>query len=157
MFEIKGILEFDPVNVTKKHLAQSSWKRTAMVRFDCDLFAYYSWFLEKRFNLKLNKPLRGTHLTIINDRFESDELYAQASQLFNGKEITVSYDPTVVRANQKGHWWISANSDDARNIRSVIGLDPYPYFGFHITIGLATHLQLEHSKYILDQCIRFNL
>jgi hypothetical protein len=157
MFELKGILEFDPVNVTKKHLSQSSWKRTAMVRFDCDLFAYYSWFLEKRFNLKLNKPLRGTHLTIINDKFESDELYRQARELFHGKEITVMYDPAIIRANDKGHWWIKADSDDARNIRSVIGLDPDPYFGYHITIGLATHLQLEHSKYILDQCIRFNL
>ena len=159
MFELKGILEFDPVNVTKKHLSQSSWKRTAMVRFDCDLFAYYSWFLEKRFNLKLNKPLRGTHLTIINDKFdpETEYLYDQGRQLFHGKEIRIQYDPTLIRANDKGHWWINAQSDDAKNIRSVMGLTPDPYFGFHITIGLATHLQLDHSKYILNQCIRFNL
>lgn len=157
MFEIKGRLEFDPVNVTRKHLAQSSWKRTAMVRFDCDLTQYYSWLIERRFNLKINKPLRGTHFTIINDRFESDEIYSQCRQMFHGKEITVSYDPTLIRANDKGHWWLKADSDDARNIRVVTGLDPNPYFGFHITIGLATHLQLEHSQYILEQCKRFGL
>jgi hypothetical protein len=101
--------------------------------------------------------LRGTHLTIINDRFESDEIYRQARQLFNGKEIAVNFDPSLIRASKTGHWWINADSDDARNIRSVIGLNPEPYFGFHITIGQATHLQLNHSNYILDQCIRFNL
>jgi hypothetical protein len=156
MFEIKGIIEFDPVNVTKKHNAQSSWKKTAMVKFDDDTFAYYSWFLEKRFNLKLNKPLRGTHVTIINDKCD-DEIYAQARQMFHGKEITLQYDPTLIRSNDKGHWWLKVYCEDARNIRSVMGLTPDPYFGLHLTIGLATHLQLEHSKYITEQCIRFNL
>ena len=159
MLELIGKIEFDPVNVTKKHNKQASWKKTAMIKFDCDIWEYYSWFLKKRFNLYLNKPLRGTHLTIINDKFdpETEYLYDQGRQLFHGKEIRIQYDPTLIRANDKGHWWINADSDDAKNIRSVMGLTPDPYFGFHITIGLATHLQLEHSKYILDQCIRFNL
>ena len=159
MLELIGKIEFDPVNVTKKHNKQASWKKTAMVKFDCDIWEYYSWFLKKRFNLYLNKPLRGTHLTIINDKFDSETeyLYDQGRQLFHGKEIRIQYDPTLIRANDKGHWWINAQSDDAKNIRSVMGLTPDPYFGFHITIGLATHLQLEHSKYILKQCIRFDI
>lgn len=159
MLELVGKIEFDPVNVTKKHNNQASWKKTAMVKFDCDIWEYYSWFLKKRFNLYLNKPLRGTHLTIINDKFDSETeyLYDQGRQLFHGKEIRIQYDPTLIRANDKGHWWINAQSDDAKNIRSVMGLTPDPYFGFHITIGLATHLQLEHSKYILKQCIRFDI
>ena len=158
MLELIGKIEFDPVNVTKKHNKQASWKKTAMIKFDCDIWEYYSWFLKKRFNLYLNKPLRGTHLTIINDKFdpETEYLYDQGRQLFHGKEIRIQYDPTLIRANDKGHWWINAQSDDAKNIRSVMGLTPDPYFGFHITIGLATHLQLDHSKYILKQCIRFN-
>ena len=153
MLELIGKIEFDPVNVTKKHNKQASWKKTALVKFDCDIWEYYSWFLKKRFNLYLNKPLRGTHLTIINDKFDTDTeyLYDQGRQLFHGKEIRIQYDPTLIRANDKGHWWINAQSDDAKNIRSVMGLTPDTYFGFHITIGLATHLQLDHSKYILKQ------
>jgi hypothetical protein len=156
MFELIGKIEFDPVNVTKKHNKQSSWKKTAMVKFDCDIWEYYSWFLKKRFNLYLNKPLRGTHVTIINDMVD-DDIYKQARDMFHGKEIRIQYDTTLIRANDKGHWWINAQSDDAKNIRSVMGLTPDPYFGFHITIGLATHLQLEHSKYILKQCLKFNI
>lgn len=156
MFEIKGKIVFDPVNKTKKHSKQSTWKKVAMVEFKDDTWAYYSWFLKNRFGLVLNKPLRGTHFTIINDVVD-EEIYAQARELFDGKEITIQYDPTNIRSNDKGHWWLKAYSDDAKNIRTAIGLDENPYFGFHITMGLATHLQLEHSKYITNQCIRFDI
>lgn len=155
MFQLKGKILFDPINKTKKHHSQSSWKKVAMVQFDDDLWEYYSWFLLKRFNLKLNKPLRGTHFTIINDIVD-DQIYLEAKELFHGKEIIVEYDPTIIRSNKGGHWWVKGYSDDAQNIRNVMGLGD-PYFGFHITIGLATHLQLEHSRYITEQCIRFGI
>jgi hypothetical protein len=158
MFEIIGKIEFDPINVTRKHDTQSTWKKVAIVKFDIndDTYAYYSWFLKKRFNLNLNKPLRGTHLTIINDIVD-DDFYKMGRELFHEKEIKIQYDPSIIRSNKKGHWWLKAHCDDAHNIRSVMGLDPNPYFGLHITIGLATHLQLEHSRYITDQCIKFDL
>lgn len=156
MFQISGKIEFDPINVTKKHNRQSSWKKTAMVKFDCDTWEYYAWFLQKRFNLKLNKPLRGTHITIINDMVDS-EIYTQAREIFHGQELIFKYDPTHIRANDKGHWWLKVYCDDVRNIRTAMGLTPDPYFGLHMTIGLATHLQLEQSNYIKDQCVRFNL
>lgn len=156
MFEIKGKIEFDPINVTKKHVNQSSWKKTAMVKFDCDTWSYYAWFIEKRFNLKLNKPLRGTHITIINDIVD-DEIYKQARGFFHGKELTFKYDPTYIRANDKGHWWLKVYCDDVRNIRTAMGLTPDPYFGLHLTIGLATHLQLEHSIYIKNICQKYNI
>jgi hypothetical protein len=157
MFEIKGILEFDPINVTKKHFSQSSWKKTVMVRFDDDLCSYYSWFIQKRFNLKLNRPLRGTHMTIVNDRITDIDSYIEAKKLFDKKEITIKYDPTIIRGNKKGHWWLKSDSNDASNIRRVMGLNPDPYFGYHMTIGIANELNLIHSNYIIDQCIRFNI
>ena len=156
MFEIKGKIVFDPINVTRKHNAQSVWKKVAIVKFDCELYSYYSWFLQKRFNLFLNKPLRGTHLTFINDIVD-DDVYLRAKDMFDGKEICVKYNSELILSNTRGHWWLNADSDDARNIRNLMGLDPNPYFGFHITIGLATHLQLEHSKYITEQCLKFNI
>ena len=164
MFELKGKIEFDPINVTRKHHSQSTWKKVALVKFDCDIAQYYAWFVEKRFNfaqndrtgLTLNKPLRGTHITIINDRIDS-EIYTQAREVFHGKEITLMYDPTCVRANEKGHWWIKVYSDDARNIRTAMGLSPDPYFGLHLTLGRVTDLRLEQSNYITEQYKRFNL
>jgi hypothetical protein len=156
MFELKGKIQFDPVNVTRKHSRQSSWKKTAMIKIDDDTWSYYAWFIEKRFNLKLNKPLRGTHITIINDKCDFD-IFEQARTVFDGKEITLKYDPTCIRANKKGHWWIKVYCEEVKSIRIAMGMTPEPYFGLHLTIGIATHLQLEHSNYILDQCIKFNL
>lgn len=152
MFEMKGILVFDPMDVTKKHGSQSAWKKVAIVKFDCELPEYYSWFLKKRFNLFLNKPLRGTHLTFINEMVD-DDVYLRAKEIFDGTEASVSYDPSIVRSNKRGHWWLKSESPDCDSIRSSMGLGE-PYFGLHMTIGLATHLQLEHSKYITDECIR---
>lgn len=147
MFEISGKLVFDPINVTKKHQSQSEWKKTAIVKFDCELYSYYSWFIEKRYSIKLNKPLRGTHITFLNEIVD-DNTYLQAKELFNSKKVNITYDPTYIRTNNKGHWWLKVYSQDIENIRITMGLDPKPFYGLHLTIGNATHLQLEQSLYI---------
>jgi hypothetical protein len=147
MFDIKGKIIFDPINVTKKHHSQSEWKKTAIVKFDCELYAYYSWFIEKRYSIKLNKPLRGTHVTLLNEIID-DNIYLDAKKIFHEKEVTITYDPTYIRTNEKGHWWIKVYSSDIENIRTSIGLGPNPFYGLHLTIGNATHLNLEQSLYI---------
>lgn len=146
MFKIKGKITFDPINKTKKHEKQSQWKKTALVEFKDDTYKLYAWFIDKTFGIKLNKPLRGSHFTIINDIVD-DDIYLEAKKIFKDKEITLFLDTTNIKANDKGHWWIKVYSDDAQNIRNVMGLGK-PYFGFHFTIGLATHDQLEQSEYI---------
>ena len=83
VFKVRGIIEFSPEDKTNKHKNQSSWKRVAMSRTDCEMDRYYSWFLKKRFNLELNKNLRGTHVTFISDRLE-ENLFNQAAQMFDG-------------------------------------------------------------------------
>ena len=68
MFEIEAKLDFRPENVTKKHNRQSSWKHVAIAKLEKDdTHLYYAWLLERRFNLPLVQPLRGSHITIISD------------------------------------------------------------------------------------------
>jgi len=86
LVKIKGKIEFSPEDVTKKHKNQSSWKRVAMIRTDCELDRYYSWFIKKRFNLELNRTLRGAHVTFISDKLEKG-VFDQASAIFNEKDI----------------------------------------------------------------------
>jgi hypothetical protein len=169
-FESYGTIIFDPDNKTKKHDRQSSWKKVALVELDSDiplknnevysdLSDYYAWFIKRRFNLKLNKPLRGSHITIINDRIgdhnSSLESYEQTKELFNNKRIDFSYNVTP-RTDGK-HWWLRVFIPQAEAIRTVAGFKEIPYFGFHLTLGEATHLNLEHSEYILRQCLKHNL
>jgi len=152
--KIKGILDFNLQDVTRKHKSQSSWKRTAVIMTGCDLSEYYAWFLKKRFNLELNRNLRGTHISIINDRIESS-IFEQGSGIFNGREIDFYYE-LEPRSSGK-HWWLRVHCPDAESIRESLGLSRDPYFGFHLTLGHANERNIEHSQYILRQCKMFNL
>ncbi len=154
LLKIKGKIEFSPEDVTKKHKNQSSWKRVAMIRTDCDLDRYYAWFLKRRFNLDLNKNLRGTHVSFISDKLEKN-IFDQASIFFNGKDIDFYID-TEPRSNGS-HWWLRVYCPDAEIIRESMGLTKEPYYGFHLTIGHANDRNIEHSKYILNQCKKFEL
>lgn len=154
MFEIKGKIEFDPVDITKKHHKQSSWKKTALVNIEGDICQYYAWLLHRRYNIKLNKNLRGAHITIINDIVD-DSVYNIYKEKYNNKEITFLYDPEHIGSNDKGHWWMKVYSKEVEEIRESMQIGN-SYFGLHLTIGLATHLELEQSLYIRSIGERFN-
>lgn len=172
VFKVRGIIEFSPSDKTNKHRNQSSWKRVAMIRTNCDIDKYYSWFIKKRFNLELNPNLRGTHITFISDKLEK-ETFEKASDTFNGKEIDF-YVELEPRSSGK-HWWLRVHCPEAENIREIMGLDRIPYFSFHLTLGRAdirypesveersnTTMKvkkdyIEHSEYITECCIRHEL
>jgi len=154
-----GKIQFEPENKTRKHLAQASWKKVAMVLFEGDVAEYYAWFLKKRFNLELNKPLRGAHITFINDRVddinnstgtleEKDALWETLKEKWHGKEISVTLN--LMPFSDSNHWWLIVDHkfrDELHNIRAEIGLRR-PYFGLHMTIGYANEKNLAHSQYI---------
>ena len=154
LFKAKGILDFNLENITKKHNNQSAWKRTAMIKTNCDIESYYSWFIERRFNLKLNKTLRGSHISIINDRIDSN-IFEEASKIFHGREITFYYD--IEPRGDKSHWWLRVYCPEAEDIREAMGLTREPYYALHLTIGYVDDKRKDHSDYILRQCKKFEL
>jgi hypothetical protein len=151
LLKLKGKLHFEPQNKTKKHNEQSSWKRVAMIIIKDDTCEYYAWFIKRRYNLELNKPLRGTHITIINDRNSEAIDFDKVKESWEGKEIEFYIDPTP-RTNGE-HWWLRVWSSDAEDIRVKCGLKAKPYFDFHLTIGYANPRWIEHAKYI-HECIK---
>ena len=171
MFEIKGIMEFDPVDVSKKHAVQSSWKKVAMVRFHEDeTFRYYKWLLEQRLGLRipgknafewkgrLNEPLRGTHVTAINDIID-DEVYLQAKEIFHGKEASITYDPTLIRCSQKGErmwWYMDVYSEDIANMRAAMDLGD-PFHNLHMTIGLVNPMFIKHCEWVVENCEKLGM
>jgi hypothetical protein len=156
--KLKGKIHFNPEDKTNKHILQSSWKVIAMVLFDNDDFcSYYSWFIKKRYNIVLNKPLRNTHITFINDRI--DDLMGENDEIKrnNWEEIKEKYENVEVevelnldcRSDGK-HWYFKLLENAfLMDLRKEIGLGD-PYYGFHVSIGYATHFHLEHSQYIVD-------
>lgn len=148
MLEIKGKIIFSPDNITTKHEKQAEWKKTAMVFFyGCDVANYYAWFLNKRYNIILNPPLRGAHVSFINDRVFDLNAYEQAKELFDKKEVSVFYDPKDLRYKTP-HWFIKVHSEELKAIRQIAGFEREPYHGLHLTIGYANVKNVAHSDYI---------
>lgn len=147
---IKGKIIFDPDNVTRKHNRQADWKRVAMVKFDGEMAEYYAWFIARRYNLVLNRPLRGAHVTFVNDSVKEivggDRTWEAVRKKWDGKEIDVILNLDV-RTNSE-HWWMKADkTPEFWEIRKELGLGR-PFWGLHMTIGYANERNIEHSKYI---------
>jgi len=147
---IKGKIIFDPDNVTRKHNRQADWKRVAMVKFDGEMAEYYAWFIERRYNLTLNRPLRGAHVTFVNDSIKEirggDRKWEEVKKKWDGKEINVILNPDV-RTNSE-HWWMKADqTPEFWQIREELGLGR-PFWGLHMTIGYSNSKNIEHSEYI---------
>lgn len=156
-----GVIHFDPVDRTKKHLKQANWKRLAMIMIDGEVTEFYSWLLEKRYGLKLNKPLRGSHISFINDSLNdiknglgvdteeaADEAWEKLKEKWDGKKIDVVLDVDI-KTNGQHYWLIVPHSkrESIHNIRSEIGLGK-PYFGLHLSIGYANERNIEQSMRI---------
>jgi len=162
-----GKIKFDPENVTKKHNEQASWKRVAMIVFEGDITEYYAWFIFKRYNLILNPPLRGGHITFINDSNkdlmaggrtieEVDASWKLVNAKWNDKYIPVTLNVDV-RTDGK-HWWLNVHHDHRKmlhDIRAELGLS-HPFWGFHMTVGYANERWIHHSQYI-HELVKTNL
>jgi len=175
--KIYGKIVFDPKDVTKKHADQASWKRMAMVMISGDITEYYAWFLKRRYNIELSKPLRGAHISFINDSIrdiqsglkcnekQAKKAWVKLKKKYDGKKIEIILN--ISPRSDGYHWWLNVPNEfrtELHSIRNEVGLGR-PHFGIHMSIGRAEDkygvydsetnavkakkLNLAHSKYIL--------
>jgi len=165
---LTGKIYFDPDDKTNKHKSQSSWKRLAMVIIKDDTTEYYAWFIKKRFGLELTKPLRGTHISFINDHVsDMNGNWDKVKAKWHKKEIKIVLDIKPRFSDNGLHWWLIIPHNERgelQAIRSELGLGK-PHFGMHMTIGSAVDrkpevkndagattakkMNLQHSQYII--------
>ena len=125
-----------------------------------EICEYYCWFVKKRYNLELNKNLRGAHVSFINDSIrdlgnngaksieEVDATWEAVKKKWDGKSVEIFLDPDA-RTDSKT-WWLNIpeeRRDLLQGIRSELGLGR-PYFGMHMTIGITNSKTIAHSEYI---------
>lgn len=154
VIKISGTILFDPKEFTSKQIRQGEWKKTAMVMLEeglkkgeKGLTEYYAWFIKKHFNLPLQKPLRGAHVTIVNDRASDmkNNNWEEVKKKWNGKQVDIylHVDPFLGVKNRRGNycdWWLVVPyeyRDEIHSIREELGLRDRSYFGLHMTIGTA--------------------
>lgn len=160
LIKVTGILEFEPENKTRKHEKQASWKRITMILTHDDAADYYAWFIKKRFNLQLNKPLRGAHISIINEAerdfaFGVEPTWTKAKEKYDGKSMDFYID-LEPRTNGE-HWWFRVYCPAGEDLREELGLRREPYYSLHMTIGFANEKNRYHSDYILEICKRHEI
>lgn len=145
----KGKILFDPGDVTKKHSRQGVWKKTAMLMAKDETPAMWRWYLRKRFGLILNPPLRGSHITFINDRMGDQKVWEKVKKRWNGVTTDCILGDYITSNGE--HWWIPVKScsDILISVRESLSLPSAPFFPLHLTIGYANERNIEHSKYIL--------
>ena len=158
--ELTGKIEFEVENKTKKHHNQSSWKKMVMIMIDGDIAEYYAWFIESRYNLVLNSPLRGAHVSLVNDSIkelscgdtktidEINKTWELVKNKWDKKIIPIYLD--IDTCTDGKHWWLRVSHDERdlmHGIRSELGLSK-PFFDLHMTIGYANEIHEEHSEYI---------
>jgi hypothetical protein len=139
---LTGVIKFDVEDKTAKHVKQASWKRVAMVEIGGDICSYYNHYISKRYGFSLHKPLRGAHVTFINDR-ESDINgdWEKIKKKWDGKEVEIVINLTPVTSlithNKDVNIWFEIPEEDRKqlhDIRAEVGLNR-PFFGLHLTIG----------------------
>jgi len=158
IIKYKGKILFDPIDKTSKHEKQASWKKVAMILLDGDICEYYSWFLEKRYGIKINIPLRGPHISFINDSIydiiknsglnekEVNILWDNVKNKWNGKEIELLLNLDARSSSE--YWWLNIVEYEQLNIiRKELGLSD-PFYKFHMSIGnIRTGIHEEQYKY----------
>ena len=157
---LTGKIGFEPEDKTKKHLLQSSWKKVAMVFIEGDICEYYAWFLKKRYDISLNKPIRGAHVSFINDSMtdltqnntKSEEevlkLWEDVKTKWDGKEIDIVFDLNP-KTNDRT-WWLNIPHEERQGLQAIrdeLGLGK-PFFGLHMSIGYVNEKNIEQSVYI---------
>ncbi|MCK9446881.1 hypothetical protein M0Q50_08540 [bacterium] len=163
----KGIIHFDPEDKTNKHKNQSSWKKVAMIMMDGEICEYYRWFIEKRYGLKLLKPLRGPHISFINDSVKDiiknsglnikdvNILWNKLKEKYEGKEIEIVLDLDI-RGNSK-HYWLNIPNEE-RNLINSIRKEIYlgrSFYSPHLSIGYVNEKEISNSEYILKYMIDY--
>jgi len=171
----RGTIIFDPKDRTAKHKAQASWKKIAMIEFGGDMCDYYAWFIKKRYGITLNAPLRGPHISFINDSIrdlnggfynpkdcgtekERHAMWDALKKKYHKTKIDVVVS-TEVQTNGS-HWWLRIEHKDRvgmQTIRDEIGL-PIPNLGknkdgslkplgIHLTLGYPVDGRVNEEEF----------
>ncbi len=126
MYTTKGKVTFDPV----AGKAKNQW--WYILECPKDIIEYYGHWVMKETGLFINKPLFGSHISIIR----GEEPHEECKHLWrynHNEEIEFQFSPYAENAGD--YWWLPVKSDDLAQIRINLGLSPYPEHGFHLTLG----------------------
>lgn len=102
-----------------------------MLQCEPDLSLYYCWFVQKRLGIKLQRPIHGSHISIVRGEVIPN---LNRWNAYQGQVIYFHYS-NEIETNGK-YWWLYVYSPCLVSIRHELGLDSQPEYDFHLTIGV---------------------
>lgn len=96
-----------------------------------ELASYYRMQAENHLGFKLNKPKHGAHISIV--RGEGEPRNKEMWMLHSGEGMTFEYCHEMTFGPT--HVWLPVRSWQLTKLRTDLGLEESPQFGFHLTLG----------------------
>lgn len=125
MFKSYGKLLYDP---RKKNYYDDWW-----LLLECcpEIISYYKNMIEKELKIKLNKPMWGSHISIIR----GEEPRGDLKQIWGYNQDMIIPFKCIKLDCDENYWWLDIESERIFEVRSSYGLSERPRFGLHLTIG----------------------
>jgi hypothetical protein len=121
-----GIITYDPV----AGKAKNAW--WVIIECDKEILNYYHYWILKEKHVLLNKPLFGSHISVIRGE-EPNENRKILWKKQHGENIKFVYSHEL--ETDGNFWWLAVKSSALSDLRSDLGLSKEIEFGFHLTIG----------------------
>lgn len=132
----EGIIKFDPRALTNADTLFKPWWCVILLYESDDTGDYYSWFIEKRYGIKIQRPAFGNHISLVRGEETTEDKWEMFKNKYDGKPVKFYHD-SELRTNGK-HWWIRIISEESKDMREEMGYSRDPQFPFHLTIGMPT-------------------
>jgi len=143
----EGVLTFNPkaIRDPSGKMFKPWW---VIVKVNDDIVEFYSWFLEREFGIKLQRPAFGAHVSLIRgEKPTNEKKWEDAQKKWEGTQLKLKYW-SPPRTNGK-HWWLRLSDEsELENIREEIGYSKKGMWILHLTIGMPNPKYLDQSYYI---------
>jgi hypothetical protein len=125
-FQAEGKIIYDP---TAGKAANAWW---VIVECPKDIMDYYHHWAKKENETILNKPLFGSHISVVRGEEPPDSLKPQWRK-HHEEAVTFHYSHEIFSSGE--YYWLEVACPRLEELRTELGLTANPEFGFHLTIG----------------------
>ncbi len=133
IYDGKGVISFDPnpIKGSTKKMFKPWW---VIGRIDGDIGNYYSYLLQKRHGIRLQRPAWGPHISVVRGEQTSQDNWDQFKEKYDEKSFKFTYE--VSPKTNGDHWWLRVICDELKQLREDMGYSRDGKWGLHLTLGL---------------------
>ncbi len=132
-YKASGNIVFYP-----KKYSNKAW---SILNCEVGIIEYYGYWMEKMFDIKLQKPKHGAHITVIREEQIEDSIYDSLWEKDQNKEIQFDYSNKIQTNGE--HFWLPIKCDELLDIRGSMGLVKKGRFSLHMTVGRLRNIDME--------------